>query len=86
MRIKNFSPTVRVRRIIPRDSNSLWLATNKGLCYFDLKHERCFYKVPNQNVLNVVNLGDDKILFTTYEKCWVLERGWVFIRKRKRVN
>lgn len=71
--IKNFSPTVRVRRIIPRDSNSLWLATNKGLCYFDLKHERCFYKVPNQNVLNVVNLGDDKILFTTYEKCWVLD-------------
>jgi ligand-binding sensor domain-containing protein len=71
--IKNFFPAVRVRRIIPRDSNSLWLATNKGLCYFDVKHERYFYKVPNQNVLNVVDLGDDKILFTTYEKCWVLD-------------
>lgn len=71
--IKNYFPAVRVRHITPRDSGSLWLATNKGLCYFDLKHERCFYKVPNQNVLKVVDLGDDKVLFTTYEKCFVLD-------------
>lgn len=71
--IKNFLPNVRVRRISSRDNRSLWLATNKGLYYFDKHHERYFCKVPDKNVLNVVDAGDGKVLFTTYEKCWVLD-------------
>ncbi|MFN8348904.1 MAG: two-component regulator propeller domain-containing protein [Spirosomataceae bacterium] len=71
--VKTVLPNVRVRHILRRDNHSLWLATNKGLWYYDTQKGRAFIKVPNQNVLKVVDLGDNKLLFTTYEKCRVLD-------------
>lgn len=71
--LKSFLPNVRIRRIARRDSHSLWLATNKGLFYFDKQRERYFCKVPDKNILNVVDAGDGKIFFTTFEKSWVLD-------------
>ncbi|WP_428655871.1 two-component regulator propeller domain-containing protein [Runella sp.] len=71
--LRSFLPTTRIRKITPRDSNSYWLASNKGLYYFNHKSEHYFCKAPNLNVLNAVQLDDGKVLFTTTETCWLLD-------------